>query len=205
MTDSAPMRKDSPRSNALTSYAGALTNWLSYSVVIEASCNCARWVSPETQKCADSKRLTHAACRHSAWLRHSWGFPGRKGALSAASLSPASVFAKTRVPQRRAPVSAPCMRIHPLGAGATRFCDDYVSSSYVRRMCGRNITATREKRIRLSRCEGGLTGRCGRSVEFLTRLLCVTHPHCAAVPVLRNALQTTAWLPYHSTYWIIPV
>ena len=54
-------------------------------------------------------------------------------------------------------------------------------------------------------CEGGLTGRCGRSVEFLTRLLCVTHPHCVVVPVLRNALQTTAWLPYHSTYWIIPV
>ena len=55
------------------------------------------------------------------------------------------------------------------------------------------------------RCEGGLTGRCGRSAEFLTRLLCVTHPHCVVVPVLRNALQTTAWLPYHSTYWIIPV
>ena len=54
-------------------------------------------------------------------------------------------------------------------------------------------------------CEGGLTGCCGRSVEFLTRLLCVTHPHCVVVPVLRNALQTTAWLPYHSTYWIIPV
>ena len=54
-------------------------------------------------------------------------------------------------------------------------------------------------------CEGGLTGRCGHSVEFLTRLLCVAHPHCAVVPVLRNALQTTAWLPYYSTYWIIPV
>lgn len=95
-----------------------------------------------------------------AGIRHGFAipevFPGRKGALGAASPSPASVFAKTRTLQNRTLISAPCMRIHPLGAGATRFCDDYVSSSYVRRMCDRKITATRDKRIRLSRVRGRL-------------------------------------------------
>ena len=95
-----------------------------------------------------------------AGIRHGFAipgvFPGRKGALGMASLSPASVFAKTCVLQHRAPMSAPCMRIHPLGAGATRFCDDYVSSSYVRRMYGRKIAATRDKGIRLSRVRGRL-------------------------------------------------
>ena len=95
-----------------------------------------------------------------AGIRHSFAipevFPGRKGALGTASLSQVSAFAKTCELQHYALMSAPCMRIHPLGAGATRFCDDYVSSSYVRRMCGRKIATARDKRIRLSRVRGRL-------------------------------------------------
>lgn len=114
----------------------------------------------------------HAAFRHSFAIR---SLP--MGLLCAPSQHRASpsAYAKS-VSNNIAPFSALCMRIHPLGAGATRFCDDYVSSSYVRQMC--RFRDVRDKRIRLPHLRGRFNCAFWRSEPSRYRLLQVIRLHC---------------------------
>ena len=85
-----------------------------------------------------------------------------------------SAFAKS-VCNNIAPFGALCMRIHPLGAGATRFCDDYVSSSYVVKLAAFATLGIKDSASR--RREGGKTARLGANRLRAIALLQATRLH----------------------------